>query len=218
MSQLAEVSLGSQRKPDMLTGGSRRPKVTVVRVCQIPQKPHTPPLRVNRIFVLGSPPPPWQSDLCPNWRSMRCCAAAAQRLGKAALPSPFGHWKGGGGGRVPRFIYTHTYIRTYIPYIHTYIPTFLYSCIPTFLHPTLLHSYIPTFLHSYIHTFIHSYIPTFLHSYIHTFMHRQMSNASAGKSSWALDTSISAFSTFPFTSDLRTADSPITRRERQTAT
>ena len=48
-------------------------------------------------------------------------------------------------------------VYTYIPHLHTYIPTYLHTNIPTYLH-----TYMPTHLHTYIPTYLHTYIPTYL--------------------------------------------------------
>ena len=52
------------------------------------------------------------------------------------------------------YIYTHTYIRIYPKYIHTYIYAYI-------------HAYLQKYIHTYIHTQIHTYIHIQIRTYIH---------------------------------------------------
>ena len=49
--------------------------------------------------------------------------------------------------------YNTIYIRTYITYLHNYIPRYPHTYIQTFI-PTYLHSYIPTYIHTSFHPYL----------------------------------------------------------------
>ena len=59
----------------------------------------------------------------------------------------------------------HTYIHTYITYIHT-----LHTCIHAYMH-TCIHAYMHTCIHAYIHIYIYAYIYICAYIYIHMHIH-----------------------------------------------
>ena len=70
--------------------------------------------------------------------------------------------------------YLHTYIPTYIPYLHTYIPTYLHTYIPIYPRthvPTYLRTYVPTYLRTYVPTYLCTYVHTYIRTYVHTYIH-----------------------------------------------
>ena len=68
-----------------------------------------------------------------------------------------------------RYHYSHTYIHTYIMYIHTSILAFMNSYISTQIYstPKLARKSFKASIHTFTYYF-HTYIHTYIHAYIHT--------------------------------------------------
>ena len=67
-------------------------------------------------------------------------------------------------------LFSSSYTRTDLTFIHSFIHSFNQSIIHSFIH-LFISSFVHSFIHSFIHLFVHSFIHSFVRSFIRLLLH-----------------------------------------------